>query len=436
MRGDLEHAAVEERHAQLQRAGHAHAVGLEQDVARQPDVDVEVLHPRHVVHAPHALPDRGGQRLRRRGGEILPQDAALLPQREQAAVADEALLQRLRPAQQEISAAEPRHPAGQGGQRPAQPERQPAVAGRVVRLAVDVVPAEQLVRAFAGKDDLHVFARYFRHKIQRGAGGVGQGLVHVILHRAQVAPVLLRRNHVGVVFQADLARKALGIADFVVPLVVAKPDGERLLPLEIARDIAGIHPAGKEAPDLHVADAVRRDGILEHLFDLGDGLFLRHGLVGVELRLPVTVDLHFPVAVPQAVRGRQAVHALEKRLRRDGVFERDVVVQRVGVQLFFKAGEREDAFNLRRIHEVPAELRVVHRLDAEKVACEEQAALLPVPDGEGEHAAQLVQQRLAPLLEPVEEDLAVRIRGKMVPVPDEDVPQFAVVINFAVEHQN
>ena len=49
--GDLEDLGVQERHPQLQRVGHRHLVGLDQDVAAQPGEQVDVLHRGDVVVA-------------------------------------------------------------------------------------------------------------------------------------------------------------------------------------------------------------------------------------------------------------------------------------------------------------------------------------------------------------------------------------------------
>ena len=164
--GYFEHLFVQERHAQLQRVGHAHAVGLEQDVPGQPDVDVQILHLGHVVLALDAVVEGARQFLRAGAGHPLPQQLALLLHGEHAAIADEAFLDRLCAADQETLAAEAeRQRLGDRRKRLAQEQRQLFIARQVVRLVVDIVAAEELVRALAGEDHLDILARNLGDKI-------------------------------------------------------------------------------------------------------------------------------------------------------------------------------------------------------------------------------------------------------------------------------
>ena len=57
--GHREHLGIQERHPQLQRVGHCHLVGLDQDVAAQPGEQIDVLHAGHRIPA-------GGLRVHRR----------------------------------------------------------------------------------------------------------------------------------------------------------------------------------------------------------------------------------------------------------------------------------------------------------------------------------------------------------------------------------
>ena len=78
---------------------------------------------------------------------------------------------------------------------------------------------------------------------------------------------------------------------------------------------------------------------------------------------------------------------------------------------------------------------VVEGLDAEVVPGAEQGLLGLVPDGKGEHAPQLGQHPLAPLLVAVEQDLGVRVvGGEGVARLHQLSAQLHEVVDLAVEH--
>ena len=70
-----EHLGIQERHPQLQRVGHRHLVGLDQDVAAQPGEQVDVLHAGDRIPAGRLGIDRRrhvGMRPVRRGSRAAP----------------------------------------------------------------------------------------------------------------------------------------------------------------------------------------------------------------------------------------------------------------------------------------------------------------------------------------------------------------------------
>ena len=106
------------------------------------------------------------------------------------------------------------------------------------RVVVAGVAAEKLIGALAGENDLYVFAREARHKVQRDARRVGKRLIHVVLHGGNRVPEFLARNKVGVVLNADFAAKLLRPADLVVFLAEVKAYGKGLLVGEVGGYIA------------------------------------------------------------------------------------------------------------------------------------------------------------------------------------------------------
>ncbi len=75
----------------------------------------------------------------------------------------------------------------------------------------------------------------------------------------------------------------------------------------------------------------------------------------------------------------------------------------------------------------------VERLDAETVADEEQALTFRVPDGEREHAAEIVHAVVAPLFVGVDDRLGVGMRTVAMAARFEIAANAGVVVDFAVE---
>ena len=240
--GDLEHLSVEERHAQLQRVCHAHAVCLEQNVAGHPEVDVEILHLGHIVVAAAAVIVTARVAFRRGGDGGILQDLLFLFEVIHIGVADVALLQRVAGANDIVASLDVGQLARDGAQSLAQKVGdEPLIDAEHARIVVAGVAAEQLVGALTGEHDLDILTRQTRHKIERHAGRVGERLIHIILHRGHRVPKFLARDQVGVVIYVDQLADGLRPADLVVFFAEVKADGKGLLSRKIGGNIAGIH---------------------------------------------------------------------------------------------------------------------------------------------------------------------------------------------------
>ena len=92
----------------------------------------------------------------------------------------------------------------------------------------------------------------------------------------------------------------------------------------------------------------------------------------------------------ERVRRRELQRAAEDRARLGDVAEREVLLDRERVDRRVRgAGCTSSALQLRAEHELAVrQERVEERLDAEAVAREEQRLAVPVPEREGEHAAE------------------------------------------------
>ena len=96
----------------------------------------------------------------------------------------------------------------------------------------------------------------------------------------------------------------------------------------------------------------------------------------------------------------------------------------------------QKAFDLAAEHKMPVFVIIIERLNAKNIACAEQSAGVFIPDGKGEHTAQLAGQLLAPLLVAVQQHLGVTVRGKGVPGGNQFFAQRLKIVDFAVEHHH
>ena len=434
---DPEHLFIEEGHTQLQGVRHAHAVGFQQDVARHPHVDVEILHLGHVVQTARAVVEPAGVALRRRGDGGILEQLLLLLEVVHEGVADVAILQLVAGADDIVPALDIGQPERDGAQRLAQEVRDDLlIESEHARVVVAGVAAEQLVGALAREHDLDIFGRETRHEVERHAGRIRQRLIHVILHGGHRVPEFLGGNQVGVVLDADVAAQFLRPADLIIFLAEVKADGEGLLIGKIGGHIAGIHARRQEATDLDVGDLVGVDGILKDLFDLIDRFVLGHVLVGTEARLKVAVGLQHAVLIPQVVARQQAIDVLEKGFGRHGILIGKIGIERMLVEALDKARVFQNALDLRGIDQLAVDLGVVHGLDTEEVARDEQRAVDGVVDGKGEHTAQTGEQILLPFLKAVHQHLAVGLGGEAVTTGDQLLAQLLVVVDLAVEGED
>src|SRR6266540_4218574 len=79
------------------------------------------------------------------------------------------------------------------------------------------------------------------------------------------------------------------------------------------------------------------------------------------------------------------------------------------------------------------ELGVVERLDAHAIAAQKQPPARPVPNGEGEHAVEPLNQIVTPLLVGVSKDLGVGAAFEAVAVANQLLAKLRKVVQFAVQ---
>src|SRR5437867_3330117 len=97
----------------------------------------------------------------------------------------------------------------------------------------------------------------------------------------------------------------------------------------------------------------------------------------------------------------------EDGLRRRHVFVREVLGERVPIEVAGNVGVDEQRLQLGSEEKRPRELRVVERLLPETIAGEQETATPSVPEREGEHAFQTFEGCGSVVLVGVEDDLGV-----------------------------
>ena len=110
---------------------------------------------------------------------------------------------------------------------------------------------------------------------------------------------------------------------------------------------------------------------------------------------------------------------LENRPRRDHVFVGEKLIERFDVQRPFHLRSGQQRFDLGRQPQPIARERVVKGLFSRTVARRKQQTTPVVPERQGEHAADALQEALAVLLVSVNQHLDVGLRAELVSTSDE-----------------
>src|SRR2546422_3471160 len=193
-------------------------------------------------------------------------------------------------------------------------------------------------------------------------------------------------------------------------------------------DQARVDAAGEKGTEWHIRDELLLDGFREKHVEFcerrfGARLWGADGPVLLHFRL-VVLPLH-------PMRGRKLAYRLEKAVWRERGLEREVVAQRLVIELAGKALEREEGSEGGREHQ--ASVRgIEERLDAEAITRGEEAPLACVPDRESEDAVEARRHAAPPFDEAAQDDFGVRARREGMAARFELGAQLAEVIDLAV----
>ena len=285
-----------------------------------------------------------------------------------------------------------------------------------------------------------MLAGQLAQEVQRHAGRVGLRLIHVVLDVGKGVQALLLGQHLAVVVDAQLLAQLAGFGG-LVKLVGAvgafKADRESVIGHQAGGDIAGIHAAGQERAQFHIADAVGGYALPHAGVDLVGRLLVGQAGLVAEVRIPVALNVHLAVLVLKPVGRGQLVGAFKKGLVHGAVLERQVGAQRFGVDLPAETGMLQQALDLAAEQQLTlAGLGVVERFDAEHIAGAVQGIRLGIADNKGEHAAQLGGQGGAVFLVAVQDDLGITVGLENVTLGLQLGAQVHKVEDLAVENDD
>ena len=147
-----------------------------------------------------------------------------------------------------------------------------------------------------------------------------------------------------------------------------------------------------------VADLAQRDRLAQQIIELLEVVSLAPRiLIAGELEIPVAERADRPLLGDEDMRGRELGDVAVDRARRRHIEQRQVLIDGLGAPLARHVRIFEERLQLRaEDHARARQLRVVERLDAEAIAGEDQPARQRVPDGEGEHAAEISRRTARP----------------------------------------
>ena len=192
-------------------------------------------------------------------------------------------------------------------------------------------------------------------------------------------------------------------------------------------------PPERERPQRHVRHHLAGHGAAERLAQRRRRLRVV-GPGGSRGGRSLPVARHGKLTVPpdQPVGGGKAPDGGEDRARRDDVLVGQELVEGVEVDLARHVRGHEQGLDLGREEQAARRARVVERLLARPVAGRHQRARAGVPQDQGEHAVEALDEAGAPLLVGVQGDLDVAAARERVPGRDQLGAQLPVVVDLAV----
>ncbi|MNO50300.1 hypothetical protein D3C76_406710 [compost metagenome] len=316
-----------------------------------------------------------------------------------------------------------------------------------VHLRVPVVTGEQLIGTLAALYALAVLGHFPRqqvegdavvadHRFAHGAEGGRQLVDDFVFGNAQLVVT-------GAVVFGDQVRILELVAALAAGIFKADGEGRQVVNAHFAQQAdqqAGVDAAGQQHTHIDGCPLADCHGVAGGVEYAGGPAFqIKFTLVrvGAVLQLPPGLAFHFAMAVdahPGA--GLQLLHIGQQGAwcRYHGV-EVQVVVEGHGVEHRVDVAALEQCRQGRGKAQALAVARQVQGFDAQAVAGQEQALVVALPDGQGEHAVELGQQGRAPGVVALEQHLGVAVGPEAVAQGLQLLAQFGEVVDGAVEGQ-
>jgi hypothetical protein len=443
---ELDERVVEERRPHLERARHAGAVRLHQDVVLEVEAAVEIDHALERIAA-RAFGFGGRDVLVDVDAAAVHEQPSLFPRPERPEPHLVAHARRMRCAEQEALELEIeaevvgryRQALGERHddavvQRPWQPVQARQALGLKGRVA-----GQDLVAAVTAQRHRHVPAREARQQIRRHDRRIGERFVEETGDLGEDVDHGARPQNFLVVLGAeefgDTARMRRLVEGPVLEADRERLDAVRRHVIGHHRDHrAGVDAAGQEDAERHIAHEPQPHGFGQPAAQLFGILGLAAARTrGCEAHVPVTLH-RAPAAFPQErVRRRQLVDAGEDTVRGRHVLVAQILGETACIDVARAGRMLQERLELGTKEQLTPGVGPVERLLAHAVARQEECLALRVPDREREHAVQFRDAVRTVLFPEMHDGFGIGAGPEGVAAALEVGPQILEVVDLAIE---
>ena len=301
------------------------------------------------------------------------------------------------------------------------------------------VAAKGLVTAITGKGDTDALTGKTRHVITGQNRVVSEWLTEMTNQFGQQVDGIRPTNFLVVLgpqMLCHLARIGQFVQAFIVKTNGVGLDRPRTQPRHGGNRNARIDTAGEKGPEWHIRDQTDSGGLKHQLAQSFGGIGERRGTVLCRVDIPIAEDLfHPPVANHHRMRWRQFANGGKTGAGRRNVLICQILIDGGVVGLPRQVwSQLEEAADFRCKDHAVGRLGIDQGLDPHAVADDNQLLLLAVPDGEGEHAAQLGQTGFQTItLEQAEQHLGIGMPEKLFSLSLQFAAQIRKIIDFTVK---
>ena len=150
--------------------------------------------------------------------------------------------------------------------------------------------------------------------------------------------------------------------------------------------------------------------------------------------MPVTTKLDVAVAPAKPMCWFKFSNGAVSRQRRRDAHEREVVIERLVIDIATDVGMKQQGFEFRTKHELPVYVCIKQRLFTDEIARQKQLLLTLVPDREDKHSTQMFGTINAKLIVGMNDRFGVAVGVEGVAEVLKLLAQLEIVIDLAIEH--